>query len=135
MPRKVDCQMQNPQHTDIRSATTKHALEERTKRFALCVIEFVTSLPRSRTAEVLGRQLLRSGTSIGANYREANRGVSRPDFANKIGIVQKEAAETQYWIELFLESGISGQLPAQRLHKESSELLAIFTSIGKKLKF
>jgi four helix bundle protein len=58
-----------------------------------------------RAADVLVRQLLRSATSIGANYREANRGVSRADFANKIGTVQKEAAETQYWIELLMESG------------------------------
>ncbi len=71
-------------------------LEQRTKRFALAVIRFVSALPRTREADVLGRQLLRSATSIGANYREANRGVSRADFANKIGTVQKEAAETQY---------------------------------------
>ena len=71
-------------------------LEERTKRFAVGIIQFVASLPRSNAADVLSRQLLRSATSIGANYREANRGVSRTDFANKIGTVQKETAETQY---------------------------------------
>ena len=85
-------------------------------------------------AIVLARQLLRSGTSIGANHREANRGVSRADFANKIGTVQKEAAETQYWIELFLESGIQSDEIAKTLHAEATELLAIFTSVGKKLK-
>ena len=109
-------------------------LEIRTKRFALSVIKFVSALPRSRDADILGRQLLRSATSIGANYREASRGVSRPDFANKIGTVEKEAAETQYWIELLVESGISGDALATELHRESSELLAIFTTIGKKLK-
>jgi four helix bundle protein len=108
-------------------------LEHRTKRFGIAVIKFVSSLPRSREADVLGRQLLRSATSIGANYREANRGVSRADFANKIGTVQKEAAETQYWLELLIESSHSKEA-ASRLHKESTELLAIFTSIGKKLK-
>src|SRR5256714_7322130 len=109
-------------------------LELRTKRFALQVIKFVSSLPRTRDADILGRQLLRSATSIGANYREANRGVSRADFANKIGTVQKEASETQYWIELLIKAGIGARDSAQDLHKEPSELLAIFTAIRKKLK-
>src|SRR5437588_11336696 len=109
-------------------------LEQRTKHFALAVIKFCSSLPRNREADVLGRQLLRSATSIGANYREANRGVSRADFANKIGTVQKEAAETQYWLEILLDSRLAGGGNAQELLKESSELLAIFASIGKKLK-
>ncbi len=109
-------------------------LEERTKRFSLAAIKLCTQVPKTRAADVLARQLLRSATSIGANYREANRGVSRADFANKIGIVQKEAAETQYWIELLIDSGISANDPTTELHKEASELLAIFTTIGKKLK-
>ena len=69
-------------------------LEQRTKRFALAVIKFSSSLPRNREIDILMRQLIRCATSIGANYREANRGVSRADFANNIGTVQKEAAET-----------------------------------------
>src|SRR3954469_2491027 len=109
-------------------------LERRTKRFALQAIKLVSGLPRTRDADILSRQVLRSATSIGANYREANRGVSRADFANKIGTVQKEASETQYWLELLIESGIAPQSAAHDLLKESSELLAIFTSIGKKLK-
>src|SRR6266699_2958932 len=109
-------------------------LEARTKRFALSVIRFSSSLPRTREGDVLARQFLRSATSIGANYREANRGVSRADFANKIGTVQKEASETQYWIELLIKAGIGARDSAQDLHKEPSELLAIFTAIGKKLK-
>jgi four helix bundle protein len=109
-------------------------LEQRTKRFSLAIIKFTAALPRTREADVLSRQLLRSATSIGANYREANRGVSRADFVNKIGTVQKEASETQYWIELLIESGITIKSAAEPLHKESSELLAIFTAIGKKLK-
>ena len=111
----------------------KKDLEKRTKQFSLAVITFTASLPRTREADVLGRQLLRAGTSIGANYREANRGVSRADFANKIGTVQKEASETQYWLELFIESTIL-KTPPMDLHAEASELLAIFTAIGKKLK-
>ena len=109
-------------------------LELRTKRFALAIIRFAASLPRRREVDVLARQLLRSATSIGANYREANRGVSRADFANKIGTVQKEAAETQYWLELLIESEFAKNADATTLCKESSELLAIFTAIGKRLK-
>ena len=109
-------------------------LEQRTKRFALAVIKLSSSLPRNREVDTLVRQLIRSATSIGANYREANRGVSRADFANKIGTVQKEAAETQYWQELLVESGLVNGEAVQELLKESSELLAIFASIGKKLK-
>jgi len=108
-------------------------LERRTKLFAIRVIDFVSSLPRSMTSDVLTRQLLRSATSIGANYREANRGVSRADFSNKIGTVQKEAAETQYWIELLIESKIGSEDTVLALPKESTELLAIFTTIGKRL--
>src|SRR5436309_1061913 len=108
-------------------------LEQRTKRFALAVLEFASSLPRNRAADILARQLLRSATSIGANYREANRGVSRADFANKIGTVQKEAAETQYWMELLIESGIAANPSAQALLKEATELLAIFTATGRTL--
>ena len=108
-------------------------LEKRTKQFSLAIIKFTALLPRNREVDILARQLLRSGTSIGANYREANRGVSRPDFTNKIGIVQKEASETQYWLELLIESGVLKNPPTE-LQREATELLAIFTAIGKKLK-
>ncbi len=109
-------------------------LERRTKSFALAIISFTVALPKTREGDVLGRQLLRSATSIGANYREAQRAVSRADFASKMGTVQKESAETQYWIELLIESGIAKGRDAEAVHKESTELLAIFTTIGKKLK-
>ena len=82
---------------EIRSRKqVKKDLEQRTKCFSLAAIKFADALPRNRASDVLARQFLRSATSIGANYREANRGVSRADFANKIGTVQKEASETQY---------------------------------------
>jgi len=108
-------------------------LERRTKQFSLAIIRFSAGLPRDREADIVARQLVRSATSIGANYREANRAVSRADFVNKIGTVQKEAAETQYWLELLMDSGIAKTSTAV-LHAESSEPLAIFTTIGKKLK-
>ena len=81
----------------------KHELERRTKKFAVSVILFVEELPKKKTSDVLGYQLLKSGTSVGANYREANRAQSRADFVHKIGIVEKEIAETQYWLEVMEE--------------------------------
>ena len=112
----------------------KKELEKRTKKFALEVIKFVANLPKNKITDVLDYQFLKCGTSIGANYREANRAQSRQDFIHKIAIVEKEASETQYWLELFdaLRMGNPESLPW--LLTESGELLAIFTSIGKTAK-
>jgi len=112
----------------------KVELERRTKDFALRVIRFVATLSRSKVADVIGYQLLKSATSIGANYREANRAESRNDFVHKVGIVEKEASETQYWIELCAESKLGDPAECQWLLQESTELLAIFTTIGKRAK-
>ena len=112
----------------------KIELEKRTKAFAIQVIRYVASLPKCKQSDVLGYQLLKAGTSIGANYREANRAESRADFVHKIAIVEKEAAETQYWLELCRETGILNCDGLDELQRESSELLAIFTSIGKTTK-
>ena len=120
----------------------KVELERRTKAFALRVMRFIAAWPKNKVADVLGYQLLKSGTSIGANYREANRAESRPDFIHKtctersrsIGLVEKEAAETQYWLELCEEASIGDPDERQWLLRESGELLAIFTSIGKTTK-
>jgi four helix bundle protein len=112
----------------------KAELEQRTKRFAVRVIGFVAELPKSKVNDVLGYQLLKSGTSIGANYREANRAESRNDFIHKIGVVEKEAAETQYWLELSQEARLGSTQERQWLLQESGELLAILTSIGKTTK-
>jgi len=109
----------------------KEELEQRTKAFALRVIKFVAALPKNKIADVLGYQLLKAGTSVGANYREANRAVSRNDFINKIGIVEKEAAETQYWLDLFNEAAIGDPEERRWLLQEAGELLAIFTSTGR----
>lgn len=109
----------------------KVELERRTKKFAVSVIRFVEDLPKSKTTDVLGYQLLKSGTSVGANYREANRAESRADFIHKIGIVEKEIAETQYWLELFGEVGHGDNKARTGLLKESGELLAIFVAVGK----
>jgi len=109
-------------------------LEERTKAFALRIARFVGELPRNKVSDVLGHQLLRAGTSIGANYREANRAESRGDFIHKIAIVEKEASETQYWLELLEELELGNPNERRWLLQESEELLAIFTSIGKTVK-
>jgi len=109
-------------------------LERRTTEFALRVIRFVTALPKGKVSDTLGNQLLKSGTSVGANYREANRAQSRSDFIHKIALVEKEAAETQYWLELLDESKIGNSDDRRWLLQESNALLAIFTSVGKTAK-
>ena len=115
-------------------ALDKVELERRTKAFAVKIVRFVAALPRNKVTDTLGTQLLRSGTSLGANYREANRAQSRSDFIHKIALVEKEAAETQYWVELFDESKIGNSEDRRWLLEESNALLAIFTRIGKTAK-
>jgi four helix bundle protein len=112
----------------------KQELEQRTKHFALHIIKFVGGLPSSPVTSVMGRQLMKSGTSIGANYREANRAESLNDFIHKIGIVEKECSETQYWLELFNEAHIGPGDERRWLLKESGELLAIFAASGRTAK-
>ena len=109
-------------------------LEKRTKDCALRIIGFVGGLPKSKVTDVLGYQLLKSGTSIGANYREANRAESHNDFIHKIAIVEKEASETQYWLELFEEADLGNDDERGWLARECTELVAIFTAMGKTAK-
>jgi four helix bundle protein len=111
----------------------KNELEGRTLQFALKTIAFVDSLPRSAAGTVIGRQLLRSATSIGANYREAQRAESKADFIHKVAVAEKEAAETEYWLILCLESRLAAQ-EAEKLLDESRELLAILVTIGRNAK-
>jgi len=103
-------------------------LKRRTKQFALRVIRLVESLPKGRTANVIGHQLLRSGTSVGANYRAACRAKSNADFISKMGIVEEEADESIYWMELLIESGILRIEKLESLMKEADELVAITVS-------
>jgi four helix bundle protein len=112
----------------------KVELERRTKEFALRIVLFVASLPKNKVADVLGYQLLKSGTSVGANYREANRAESHDDFIHKIGIVEKEASESEYWLELLQEAHLGEPKETVRLLRECRELIAIFTAIGKTAK-
>ncbi|MCK5326998.1 MAG: four helix bundle protein [Candidatus Latescibacteria bacterium] len=100
-------------------------LKQRTRQFALRIIRLVESLPKERTAEVIARQLLRSGTSVGANYRAACRAKSTHDFISKMGIVEEEADETLYWMEVLSEADIVESEKLALLMKEADELLAI----------
>ncbi len=103
-------------------------LKQRTQQFALRVIKLVESLPAGRTADVLGKQLLRSGTSVGANYRSACRARSVADFQSKMGIVEEEADESAYWMELMVEAGLVKPARLQSLLNEAGELTAIAVS-------
>ena len=109
-------------------------LQFRPKEFALRVIRMYSALPKSTEAQVLGKQVLRSGTSVGANYREANRARSKPEFIAKIGDCLKELDETAYWLELLAESSIVPNVKLADLRDECNQLLAIFTTISKKTK-
>ena len=112
----------------------KQELERRTKQFAVRVIKFVGGFNSSASGRVVGHQLLKSGTSIGANYREANRAVSRRDFVHKISIAEKEASETVYWLEICSETFLENNDDCIQLEAEANELLAIFTSIGRSVR-
>ncbi len=103
-------------------------LKARTKAFSLRIIRLVESLPRGRTADVIGKQLLRSGTSVGANYRASCRAKSPADFIAKMGIVEEEADESIYWMELLIESGLVRPELLASLIKEAGELVAIVVS-------
>jgi four helix bundle protein len=112
----------------------KVELKRRTKRFAIDVIKFIEHLPNTRSLNILCNQLLRSSSSVGANYRSACRGKSTADFINKIVIVEEEADESLYWLELMEESDLVNPSDLNILKKEANELTAIFTSIGKTAK-
>ena len=109
-------------------------LKDRTKKFALRIITLVESLPENKTTRVIGNQILRSGTSVGANYRAACRAKSTPDFINKLKIVEEEADETLYWLELLVEAKIVKEDRLLELMKENNELIAIFVSTIKSTK-
>ena len=112
----------------------KTELEGRTKEFAVRVVRLIRTFPKTVDGIEVGRQLLRSGTSIGANYREANRAESRDDFIHKVGIAEKEASETAYWLEICVAAPLGNPDETLTLLKEANELLAIVTTIGRKAK-
>ena len=110
-------------------------LKPRTKAFALRIIRMYSKLPKNNTvAQVLGKQVLRSGTSVGANYCEASRGRSKAEFISKIGDCLKEVEETEYWLELLVDSECVDAMRMAELLDEARQLIAIFTTIDKKSK-
>jgi four helix bundle protein len=112
----------------------KGDLKERTKQFALNIIAVYSQLPRRRGAQVLGDQLLRSGTSVGAHFREAQRAKSNPDFISKIEGGMQELEETAYWLELLEGARFCGRDQLELLVNEADQLMAIFVTIVRKTK-
>jgi len=128
----ADCRLKN-QRWGIVSMTPEE-LKARTKAFALRIVTLVDRMPRSLAGQIISRQLLRSATSVGANYRAACRAQSRAEFVAKLSIVVEEADETLYWLELLKESGLIQPERLRELIKEADELVAIATSSRKTAK-
>ncbi len=112
----------------ISMSTMADELRRRTKQFALRIVKVFRSLPPNPEARIIGNQLLRSGTSVAANYRAACRARSKADFASKMGIVVEEADETVFWLELLVEIGVFKPELVSSLIDEANELLAIFSA-------
>ncbi len=113
---------------------TERDLRTRTKEFALRIIRLYSCLPKTTVAQVIGKQVLRSGTSVGAHYREAQRAKSDADFVSKIEGGLQELDETLYWLELLIDSAIVSAKRLKPLCDETDELIAIFVTITKKTK-
>lgn len=109
----------------------KEELKKRTQLFAISVIKLVEQIPSDKPVKAIANQLIRSGTSIGANYRAACRAKSKKDFLNKILIVEEEADETLYWLEILKKIGLVSENILNPIILECNELVAIFTAIGK----
>jgi four helix bundle protein len=109
-------------------------LKDRTKKFALEILKISDLLPENKKGRTISNQIIRSGTSVGANYRAACRARSQSDFISKIGIVEEECDETCYWLELIIESDLLDKELVELLLKEGNELTAIFTASGRTAK-
>ena len=109
-------------------------LSDRTKSFALRIIKLFSALPTTIEAQVIGKQFIRSGTSVGAHYREAVRARSKLEFVAKIDAGLQELEETIYWLELLMESEIISQIRLTDLFREANELMAILVTISKNTK-
>jgi four helix bundle protein len=118
----------------MRTTTAAPDLVARTKAFALANIRFYSGLPKDTVSQILGRQMLRSATSVGAQYREAQRAKSISDFLSKTEGALQEVDETGYWLELIEESGIQRDSALAPLREEAKQLLAIFVAITRKAK-
>jgi four helix bundle protein len=107
---------------------TADQLRNRTRGFAVRIVKLFRALPKTTEAQVLGKQLMRSGTSVAANYRAACRGRSRPEFIAKLGVVAEEADETVFWLEMLVDCEIVREALVAELAKEARELCAIFSA-------
>ena len=112
-------------------ALDEETLKRRTRQFALRTIHLCESLPDTRVGRVIANQLLRSGTSVGANYRAASRARSGSDFVNKIGISLEESDESAYWLELIIEADLMTENRVSNLLQEANELTAILNASHK----
>jgi four helix bundle protein len=112
----------------VDGAKESEMLKDRTRRFALRILGVYRALPRTEEARILGKQVLRSGTSIGANYRAACRARSRAEFTAKLGIVLEEADETVFWLELMRDAGFFSDRKLRKIVQEANELVAIFVA-------
>ncbi|MBA3715693.1 MAG: four helix bundle protein [Pyrinomonadaceae bacterium] len=109
----------------------ENELKQRTKQFSLRVIKLVGALPRSVEGRTVGNQLVRSGTSVGANYRAACRGRSKAEFIAKLGTVEEEADESAFWMEIIIESGLMEKKLVENLLQEANEIVAIIAASRK----
>src|SRR5438094_9259709 len=110
---------------------TREEMKARTKAYAVRIVKLVQSLPRNRECDVLGSQLLRSGTSVGANYRAVCRAKSTADFINKLRIVEEECDESLFWMEILVEAGLVKVAKLSQLIREGDEILRIVVSSAK----
>lgn len=118
----------------VERVETPRDLKERTRAFALRVIRLTRALPNNTEANVIGKQLLRSATSVGANYRSCQRGKSKADFIAKLAIAEEEADESCYWLELIIAAELIPEQLVAPLLKEAKEITAILTASGKNAK-
>ena len=123
--RILDCGLRIRKESCILPAMDSEEFKRRTKAFALRAIRLSEALPKSRTAHVIGKQLLRCGTSVGANYRAACRAKSPADFIAKMSIVEEECDEAMYWMELLVETGLIGEKRVAELRSEANEILSM----------
>lgn len=117
----------------MKSKDAPQSLNQRTKVYVLRIIKLYNALPRASDAQIIGRQLLRSGTSVGANYREGSRARSNAEMKAKFGLCLHELEESAYWMELLVEAGIVSETALERLIDETNQLLAIFTTAIKRI--
>jgi four helix bundle protein len=118
--------------SDLGRVANETDLAARTKSFALQIIRLFSRLPKTAEGQIIGKQLLRSGTSVGANYREAYRGRSKAEFVSKCGDCLREIEETAYWLDLLAEANLVPQERLQAIRQECRELIAIFVTIVKR---